>query len=179
MRIETDGIGLDVTVAGEGPAVILLHGWPDSHEVWRHQIPALADAGYRVIAPDLRGFGASDKPEGVEAYNILSLIGDVQGVLDHLGVDRAHVVGHDFGAAAAWAMAAFLPDRVDHLVALSVGHPNAFRSIGEPASPSARRAGTCCCSSSKGSPRSGSPWATSRTCGRGPATPTSTPSSPV
>ena len=132
MRIETDGVTLDVTVEGDGPAVILLHGWPDSRDVWRHQIPALAAAGYRVIAPDLRGFGASDKPEGVEAYNILSLIGDVQGVLDHLGVERAHVVGHDWGAALSWAIGGFLPDRVGHLACLSVGHPSAFIAAGFP-----------------------------------------------
>jgi pimeloyl-ACP methyl ester carboxylesterase len=130
MRIETQGVGLDVTVEGDGPVVILLHGWPDSRDVWRHQIPALVDAGYRVIAPDLRGFGASDKPEGVEAYHMLSLVGDVQGVLDHLGVDRAHVVGHDWGAALAWAFGAFLPDRMGHLACLSVGHPSAFVGAG-------------------------------------------------
>ncbi len=132
MRIETEGVGLDVTVEGEGPPVVLLHGWPDTHDVWRHQIPALAGAGYRVIAPDLRGFGASDRPEGVDAYNIISLVGDVQGVLDHLGVGRVHVVGHDWGAALAWALGAFAPDRVDHLACLSVGHPSAFTGAGFP-----------------------------------------------
>jgi pimeloyl-ACP methyl ester carboxylesterase len=132
MRIETDGVGLEVTVEGEGPPVILLHGWPDTHAIWQSQIAALAAAGYQAIAPDLRGFGASDKPEGVDAYNILSLAGDVAGVLDHLGVERAHVIGHDWGAALAWAFAAFLPDRVDHLVCLSVGHPSAFAGAGFP-----------------------------------------------
>lgn len=132
MRIETDGVGLDVTVTGEGPAVLLLHGWPDTHDVWRDQITALTDAGYRVVAPDLRGFGASDRPEGVDNYNILFLLADMVGVLDHLGIERAHVVGHDWGAALAWALAAFVPDRVDHLVALSVGHPSAFAGAGFP-----------------------------------------------
>ena len=132
MRIETDGVGLDVTVEGEGPAVLLLHGWPDTHEVWRDQIPALVAAGYQVIAPDVRGFGGSDRPEGVDSYNILFLLADVIGVLDHLGVERAHVVGHDWGAALSWALAAFAPDRVDHLVALSVGHPSAFIEAGFP-----------------------------------------------
>lgn len=130
MRIETNGIGLEVLVEGDGPAVLLLHGWPDTHDLWRHQVPALTAAGYQVVAPDLRGFGASDRPDGVDAYNILLLAGDVAGVLDHLGIERAHVVGHDWGAALAWALGAFLPDRVDHLACLSVGHPSAFTSAG-------------------------------------------------
>jgi pimeloyl-ACP methyl ester carboxylesterase len=130
MRIETDGVGLDVTVAGEGPPVLLLHGWPDSHHLWRHTAPALIDAGYQVIAPDLRGMGESDRPEGVDNYSIPFLAGDVLGVLDHLGHERAHVIGHDWGSALAWATAAFAPDRVDHLVALSVGHPGAFAGAG-------------------------------------------------
>jgi len=130
MRIETDGVGLDVTVQGEGPPVLLLHGWPDTHELWDSQAAALVAAGYQVIAPDLRGCGASDRPEGVDAYNILLLAGDVLGVLDHLGLARAHVVGHDWGAALAWAIAAFMPDRVDHLACLSVGHPASFATAG-------------------------------------------------
>jgi pimeloyl-ACP methyl ester carboxylesterase len=115
---------------GDGPAVVLLHGFPDSHVLWRNQVPALVSAGYRVVAPDLRGFGESSKPPEAEKYGLLDIAGDVLGILDSLGVDRAHVVGHDWGAALAWAMAAFVPDRVDHLVALSVGHPSAFRDAG-------------------------------------------------
>jgi pimeloyl-ACP methyl ester carboxylesterase len=132
MRVETDGVGVEVTVEGEGPPVVLLHGWPDNHGLWRAQVPVLADAGYQVIAPDLRGMGASDRPEGVDAYAIPFLAGDVLGVLDHLGHEKAHVVGHDWGAALAWATAAFAPERVDHLVALSVGHPGAFTGAGFP-----------------------------------------------
>ncbi len=124
----------DVTLAvhdeGSGPAVVLLHGFPDSHRLWRHQVPALVDAGYRVIVPDLRGFGDSSKPVGIGDYGALNLVGDVLGVLDSVGVQRAHVVGHDWGAALAWATAAFAPERVDHLVAMSVGHPLAFASAG-------------------------------------------------
>ncbi len=116
---------------GDGPAVVLLHGFPDSHALWRHQVPALVGAGYRVIVPDLRGFGESSRPTGVESYGILDIVGDVLGILDAQGVQRAHVVGHDWGAALAWAMAAFIPDRVDHLAALSVGHPSAFRDVGD------------------------------------------------
>ena len=89
MRIEVDGIGLEVDVQGDGTPVLLLHGWPDSHDLWRHQIAALTGAGYRTIAPDLRGFGASDRPTQVEAYDLLSLVGDVFGILDHLGVARS------------------------------------------------------------------------------------------
>jgi pimeloyl-ACP methyl ester carboxylesterase len=135
MRVDVNDIELEVQVAEpagrtEAPAVLLLHGWPDSHRLWRHQVPALTDAGFRAVVPDLRGFGASDRPESVEAYALPHILGDVIGVLDHLGVGRAHVVGHDWGAAVAWTVAAFFPDRVDHLVALSVGHPSAFGAAG-------------------------------------------------
>jgi pimeloyl-ACP methyl ester carboxylesterase len=130
MRIETDGVGLEVAVEGDGPPVVLLHGWPDSHRLWSATTPALVAAGYQVIAPDLRGMGDSDRPDGVDAYAIPFLAGDVLGILDHLGLERAHVVGHDWGSALAWATAAFAPDRVDHLVALSVGHPSAFGGAG-------------------------------------------------
>lgn len=137
MRIGVNDIELEVQVAEPAgdpgaPAVLLLHGWPDSHRLWRHQVPALTAAGFRAVAPDLRGFGDSDRPEDVAAYGLAHILGDVVGVLDHLGIGRAHVVGHDWGAAVAWALAALLPDRVDHLVALSVGHPAAFRAAGLP-----------------------------------------------
>jgi pimeloyl-ACP methyl ester carboxylesterase len=135
MRIGTNDIELEVQIAEptgqtEAPAVLLLHGWPDSHRLWRHQVPALTDAGFRAVVPDLRGFGASDRPGRVEAYGLAHILGDVIGVLDHLGVGRVHVIGHDWGAAVAWAVAALFPDRVDHLVALSVGHPSAFAAAG-------------------------------------------------
>ena len=130
MRVDVNGTGIEVEVVGEGRPVVLLHGFPDSSRLWRHQTAALADAGFKVIAPDLRGYGGSDKPADVGAYSILFLAGDVVGVLDHLGVDRAHVVGHDWGAALAWAFASVMPDRVDHLVTLSVGHPRAFVAAG-------------------------------------------------
>ena len=125
---------LSFNVQDEGneaaPAVVLLHGFPDSHALWRHQVPALVDAGYRVVAPDLRGFGESSKPPQIDRYGVLDLVGDVLGVLDSVGVQRAHVVGHDWGAALAWALGAFVPDRVDHLAALSVGHPSSFSTVG-------------------------------------------------
>ena len=132
LEIDNNGVTIHVEVAGQGRPVVLVHGFPDSGALWRHQVPALVDAGFQVIVPDLRGFGASGVPPEVEDYSILYAIGDIVAVLDHLGIDRAHVVGHDFGAATAWAMAAFLPERVDHLVALSVGQASAFRSVGVP-----------------------------------------------
>jgi pimeloyl-ACP methyl ester carboxylesterase len=132
MRVDVNGTGIDVDVEGEGKPVVLLHGWPDCGRLWRNQVPALRDAGYQVIVPDLRGYGDSDKPDDVDAYAIPFLAGDVLGVLDHLGIERAHVVGHDWGAALAWAIAAFAPERVDHLVVLSVGHPSSFVDAGLP-----------------------------------------------
>ena len=130
MRYEVNGIGIEVQDEGAGPPVLLLHGWPDSHRLWRHQVAALTAAGYRCVVPDLRGFGDSDRPAEVEAYALPFLAGDVLGVLDQLGIERAHVIGHDWGAALAWALAALAPDRVDHLAALSVGHFSAFRDAG-------------------------------------------------
>jgi pimeloyl-ACP methyl ester carboxylesterase len=126
--------GLNFSVIDEGPRdgtpVVLLHGFPDRGSMWHNQIGALTEAGYRVIAPDLRGFGDSDAPEGADNYNMLALMGDVTGILDGLGIDKAHVVGHDWGAALAWMTATFAPDRVLSLTAVSVGHPSAFANAG-------------------------------------------------
>ena len=126
-RVDVDGVGIEYEVTGQGRPVVLLHGFPDSGRLWRYQVPALAGAGFRVIVPDLRGYGRSDKPQPVEAYSIAFLAADVLAVLADLEIDRAHVVGHDWGAALAWGLAAFAPDRVDHLAVLSVGHPATFR----------------------------------------------------
>src|SRR5438552_3344984 len=126
-RVAGDGVELAVLDEGEGPPVLLLHGFPDSSYVWRHQVPALVEAGMRAIVPDLRGFGESDKPEAVEDYGLARSVADMIAVLDELGVDRAHVVGHNWGAALAWTLAAFVPTRVERLVAMSVGHPNTLR----------------------------------------------------
>jgi pimeloyl-ACP methyl ester carboxylesterase len=125
-EIAGDGVTLTVQDEGEGAPVLLIHGFPDSHRLWRHQVPALVAAGKRVIAPDLRGLGDSTKPEDVAHYAIRHSIADMVAVLDALGVERAHVVGHDFGAAVAWGLAAFVPERVERLVVLSVGHPRTF-----------------------------------------------------
>src|SRR5262245_52074341 len=123
-RIQGDGVELAVLDEGDGPPVLLLHGFPDSSRLWRNQVPALVRAGYRAIAPDLRGFGESDRPEAAEDYAIARSVADVLAILDALEVPRANVVGHDWGAALAWLVAAFAPDRVERLVVLSVGHPN-------------------------------------------------------
>lgn len=125
MEIETNGVRLNVEVGGAGPAVLFVHGFPDSHRLWRHQIPAVQAAGFTTIAPDLRGFGESDRPVGPGSYEIAQSVFDLHGVLEHLGVDKVHVVGHDWGAVVSWAFAAMLPDRVESLVAMSVGHPGA------------------------------------------------------
>jgi pimeloyl-ACP methyl ester carboxylesterase len=108
---------------GDGASVLLLHGFPDSSALWRHQIPALTASGYRVIAPDLRGYGDSDRPEGADQYRLELLASDVLGVLDALDVGSTSVVGHDWGAALGWGLAALTPERVNRFVALSVGHP--------------------------------------------------------
>ena len=126
-RIEGDGVTLSVVDEGAGQPVVLLHGFPDSSYVWREQIPALVAAGKRVVAPDLRGFGESDRPQEVEAYRMSHLVADVVAVLDALEIDRADVVGHDWGAGLAWVLAARVPERVHRLVVMSVGHPNAGR----------------------------------------------------
>ena len=126
-RIHGDGVELAVLDEGEGRPVLFVHGFPDSHRLWRHQVAALTAAGMRAVAPDLRGFGASGKPEQVEDYAIARSVADMVAVLDALDIDRAHVVGHDFGAVVAWVLAALAPDRVDRLVVMSVPHPATAR----------------------------------------------------
>jgi len=125
--VDVGAVHIEYEVTGQGRPVVLLHGFPDSGRLWRHQAPALAEAGFQVIVPDLRGYGRSGKPEGVDAYNLMLLAGDVIAVLADVGVDRAHVVGHDWGAALAWGMASLAPGAVDQLAVLSVGHPATFR----------------------------------------------------
>ena len=126
-RIQGDGVELAVVDEGEGRPVLLLHGFPDSSALWRHQVPALVGAGMRVLAPDLRGFGESERPAEVADYRIGRSVADMVAVLDSAGIDRVSVVGHDWGAGVAWALAASVPDRVERLVAMSVGHPNRHR----------------------------------------------------
>jgi pimeloyl-ACP methyl ester carboxylesterase len=127
VRAETAEAGIEYDVTGAGRPVILLHGFPDSRRLWRNQVPVLADAGFQVIVPDLRGYGRSDKPVTTASYSFPSLVGDVMAVLSDAGATRAHVVGHDWGAALGWVLASLAPDQVDHLAVLSVGHPATFR----------------------------------------------------
>ena len=125
-RLAVNGMSLYVVDEGSGDPVILLHGFPDSADLWRNQVPALVEAGFRVIAPDLRGFGDSDKPVGVENYVIFNAVADVRALMDSFDIERAHVVGHDFGAGVSWILATAEPSRVHKLVVFSVGHPGAF-----------------------------------------------------
>jgi pimeloyl-ACP methyl ester carboxylesterase len=126
-RVDVGGVVTEYEVTGQGRPVVLLHGWPDSARLWRHQVPALATAGFQVVVPDLRGFGRSGKPEAVEAYSLAAVAADVQAILAEETISKAHLVGHDWGAALAWQLALRAPGSVDHLVALSVGHPVDFR----------------------------------------------------
>jgi pimeloyl-ACP methyl ester carboxylesterase len=125
-----NGLNIYVEAAGDGPPVLLLHGFPDCSELWRHQVPVLAEAGYRVITMDPRGYGSSDKPLRVEEYRPSVLLSDVAGVLDQLDAGPVHLVGHDWGAAVAWMFAAKSPDRLTSLTCLSSGHPAAFGRAG-------------------------------------------------
>lgn len=118
--VETNGIRLHVAMMGDGPVVILCHGWPETWYSWRHQLPALAAAGFRVIAPDMRGYGRSDRPEAIDVYTQLHLVGDMVGLLDALAVERAVIIGHDWGAPVAWNAALMRPDRFRAVAGLSV-----------------------------------------------------------
>lgn len=122
MRVPVGEIHLDLSVTGpeDGPLVVLLHGFPELAYSWRHQIPALAAAGWRVAAPDLRGYGESDAPTEIEDYAIDHLVGDVAGLIEHLGAETAVVIGHDWGADLAWKAAWLRPDRVRAVAGLSV-----------------------------------------------------------
>lgn len=104
-RVATNGIELNIAEAGEGPLVLLLHGFPESWYSWRHQFRPLAEAGYHVVAPDMRGYGKSDRPAAIEAYNQVEVVNDVVGLVPALGYDKAIVIGHDWGAPTAWASA--------------------------------------------------------------------------
>jgi pimeloyl-ACP methyl ester carboxylesterase len=115
-----DGVELHVLEAGEGPPVVLCHGFPELAYSWRHQIPALAESGYRVLAPDMRGYGGSTAPASVAAYDVLSLCSDMCGLLDAAGEQSATFVGHDWGANVTWWLAAIHPERVSAVSGLSV-----------------------------------------------------------
>src|SRR5271167_596759 len=108
--IAANGIELFVLEQGEGPLVLLCHGWPELSHSWRHQIAALAEAGYHAVAPDMRGFGASDAPPAVEDYTLLHMVGDMVALVGACGERTAAIVGHDWGAPVAWASAMLRPD---------------------------------------------------------------------
>ena len=116
----TNGIKMHYVEAGSGPLVVLCHGWPESWYSWRHQLQALAEAGYHVVAPDQRGYGETDKPQAIEAYNILNLVSDIVGLVNSLGEERAVIVGHDWGAPVAWTAALIRTDMFRGLGLLSV-----------------------------------------------------------
>ncbi|MGO8802174.1 alpha/beta fold hydrolase [Candidatus Binatus sp.] len=118
--VNSNGIRMHYVEQGEGPLVILCHGWPESWYSWRHQIPALAAAGFRVVAPDQRGYGHTDAPEPIESYNIFNLVGDIVGLVNSLGVESAVIVGHDWGAPVAWNSALLRPDIFRAIALLSV-----------------------------------------------------------
>ena len=120
--LPTNSIHLRAAITGFGPLIVLVHGWPESWYSWRHQIPVLAAAGYRVAAIDVRGYGGSDKPKAIEAYSIRTLAADVAGVIDALGEKQAILIGHDWGAPIAWNTALFHPDKVRAVAGLSVPH---------------------------------------------------------
>jgi pimeloyl-ACP methyl ester carboxylesterase len=133
-RTITTSNGLSIVVDDDGnrdgDVVLLLHGFPDTADLWRHQIEPLTASGYRVLVPDQRGYGRSSKPAEVSSYTISELVSDVIAILDACAVPRVHLVGHDWGANVAWATATFFPDRVASLAAFSVGHPTAFAAAG-------------------------------------------------
>jgi pimeloyl-ACP methyl ester carboxylesterase len=126
--LETNGIHLHAMEQGQGPLVLLLHGFPESWYSYRHQMPVLAQAGYRVLAPDQRGYGDSEKPHAIEAYDIVSLANDAAGLIDAMGEKQAIVVGHDWGAQVAWHVALLHPERVRAVVGMSVPFGGRARS---------------------------------------------------
>jgi pimeloyl-ACP methyl ester carboxylesterase len=118
--VETNGIRMHIAEQGHGPLVILCHGFPELWYSWRHQLPVLAEAGYRVVAPDQRGYGQTHKPEAIEDYDIFQLTGDIVGLVNALSEERAIIVGHDWGAPVAWHCALLRPDIFHAVVLLSV-----------------------------------------------------------
>ena len=118
--VETNGITMHIAEAGQGPLVIMCHGFPESWHSWRHQLLALAEAGFHAVAPDMRGYGRTDAPEDIGQYTMLHLVGDMVGLLSALGEERAVIAGHDWGAPVAWHSALLRPDRFRAVIGLSV-----------------------------------------------------------
>jgi pimeloyl-ACP methyl ester carboxylesterase len=128
--ISANGIEIFLLEQGEGPLVVLCHGWPELSYSWRHQIPAIAAAGFHVVAPDMRGFGRTSAPADVGAYSIFEQVGDMVGLVGALGEKRAAIIGHDWGAPVAWHAAMFRPDVFTAVAGLSIPPP--FRGRGRP-----------------------------------------------
>jgi pimeloyl-ACP methyl ester carboxylesterase len=123
---DSNGVKIHYAVAGEGPLVVMIHGFPDFWYSWRHQMKGLMD-GYRVVAIDQRGYNLSDQPQGVENYDMALLVADVVAVVRHMGEEKAVIVGHDWGGVVAWNVAFYVPEIVDKLVILNLPHPNGMR----------------------------------------------------
>jgi pimeloyl-ACP methyl ester carboxylesterase len=118
--VATNGIRMHLAEAGAGPLVLLCHGFPELWYSWRHQLPALAAAGFRAVAPDMRGYGGTARPEAIDQYTLLHLVGDMVGLIDALGAEQAVIAGHDWGASVAWHCAQLRPDRFRGVIGLSV-----------------------------------------------------------
>ena len=118
--VDTNGIRMHIAEQGTGPLVVLCHGFPESWYSWRHQLAALADAGFHAVAPDMRGYGQTDRPAEIDQYTLLHLVGDIVGLLDALGEPSAVIAGHDWGAPVAWHAALLRPDRFRAVIGLSV-----------------------------------------------------------
>jgi pimeloyl-ACP methyl ester carboxylesterase len=118
--VETNGIRMHIAEQGRGPLVVLCHGFPESWYSWRHQLRALAEAGFHAVAPDMRGYGRTDRPAEIEKYTLFHLVGDMVGLLDALGAEQAVIAGHDWGAPVAWHAALMRPDRFRGVIGLSV-----------------------------------------------------------
>ena len=129
-KVDTNGINMHIAEQGQGPLVIMCHGFPELGYSWRHQLPALAEAGFHAVAPDQRGYGQTDCPEPIEAYNILELVGDIVGLVHALGEEKAVIAGHDWGAPVAYNCALLRPDIFHALILLSVPYsPRSWGSI--------------------------------------------------
>jgi pimeloyl-ACP methyl ester carboxylesterase len=131
-HVETNGIRMHIAEAGAGPLIVLCHGFPESWYSWRHQLPALAEAGFRVVAPDMRGYGQTGRPDEIDQYTLLHLVGDLVGLLDALGAESAVIAGHDWGAPVAWHAGLLRPDRFRAVIGLSV--PFTPRRLARPTS---------------------------------------------
>ncbi len=127
-HVQANGVSLAVQVEGSGPLVVLMHGWPELGLSWRHQVPALAAAGYCVAVPDMRGYGGSDKPDAVDAYTLDTLADDMQALARALGAERWVAIGHDWGAPVAWRCALRFPEHVAAVFGMSVPHAKPSRT---------------------------------------------------